>query len=147
MRFPVITAAVIGLAACTRYEYRRGTCPKAPPSGSAIGWERTEGSGGAIEGRVVTIDSMKPVQMAMVTLSGDPRRWGTTDEGRFRLDPITPGTYELKVRRIGFQMATQAVTVSADSALTALVAMQRMNVILDGCGNLMFRVKKPWWKF
>jgi predicted phage tail protein len=147
MRLPLLAAAAIILAACTRYEYRQGSCPEPPPPGSAIGWQRTSGSGGAIEGRVVTIDSVKPIQLAMVTLSGDTRRWGTTAEGRFRLDSVTPGNYVLTVRRIGFSPATQAITVSTDSAVTALVALQRMNVILDGCGYVAIRVKKPWWKF
>jgi len=147
MRALLLAATLTAVAACTRYEYRQGTCPEPPPSGSAVGWQRTGGSGGVIEGHVISVDSMKPVQWAQITLSGNARRWETTADGRFRLDSIAPGAYQLTIRRIGFQVATQAIAVPADSALIAVVAMQRMNIVMDGCGLVALRVKKPWWKF
>lgn len=147
MRVPLLAATLTVVAACTRYEYRQAKCPEPPPSGSVVGWQQASGSGGVIEGHVVTIDSMKPVQMALITLSGNARRWGTAADARFRLDSIAPGAYELTIRRIGFRAATQAITVTADSALTVLAALQRMNIVMDGCGFAAFRVKKPWWKF
>lgn len=146
MRAPLLLIAVISLAACTRYEYRQGVCPALPPSGSVIGWQRASGQDGVIDGLVVTIDSARPLQAAIVTLSGDPRRWGSAADGRFRLDSIAPGNYVLTVRRIGYRVASRPITVSVDSALTALAAMQRMNIVLDGCGNYQIRVTKPWWK-
>ena len=58
-----VTLLVLG-AACTRHEYRRDRCPPMPPSRSAIAWQVVPSDSLVVAGRVVAVDSARPLEGA-----------------------------------------------------------------------------------
>jgi outer membrane receptor protein involved in Fe transport len=70
-------------------------------------------AGGSVSGRVTEVRTGHPVIGASVMLAG--ARWHTTtgDDGRFRLEEVTAGTYTLTVRRIGYVTGSASVAVAA----------------------------------
>jgi TonB-linked SusC/RagA family outer membrane protein len=66
----------------------------------------------------ITNDAGQPVTGAQVTLQGTRLGSVTDAQGRFAINAVPPGSYTLRVQRIGFSPATQPVTVAAGQAAT-----------------------------
>ena len=86
---------------------------------------------GAIEGRVVEAVSRRPVALAQVQVVGTTRGVATAEDGRFRITNLQPGTYQVRVLRIGFQAVTQSVTVGAAGVAPVEFALSAVAVQLD----------------
>jgi hypothetical protein len=82
----------------------RGQCtPGGPPSPRAVR--------GSISGVVMDTSHLE-LDNVEVVIRQPNRRARSEANGRFRLDSLAPGNYELIVRRIGYEMALQTITVT-----------------------------------
>lgn len=89
------------------------------------------GSSGTISGRVIDRTTQQPIQGAQVLLVGTQRGIVVGDDGRYRLGNVPAGAHEVRVVRIGYQAATQSVTVPAGGTATADFALVAAAVQLD----------------
>lgn len=79
---------------------------------------------GRIVGQVVDRGTGHPVMSVQVFITGGTTGAATDLDGRYRLPPLSPGTYSVTFRRIGFQLARfDSVRVVADSVTTLNAAM------------------------
>ncbi|HZF67281.1 MAG TPA: SusC/RagA family TonB-linked outer membrane protein, partial [Gemmatirosa sp.] len=86
---------------------------------------------GIITGRVTDAASGQPLPAAQVTLVGTTRGAASGDDGRYRLAGVPPGTYQVRVLRIGYQAVTRPVTMTAGQTQTLDVALSPTAVNLD----------------
>lgn len=146
MRAIVFCGSVVLLATltgCSRYEYRE-LCEPWPRTGvSGIGWVQADLPAGTIEGRVIDVQS-QPLPASQIALEPGSRYW-MPEDGLFRADSLPEGEYTLRVRRIGYSLASQSITLSGGKGVSVLIVMAPDMMILDGCG--LTKVRKPWWKF
>ena len=68
---------------------------------------------GTISGVVIDAGSRAPVPTAQVQIVGTTRAAATGDDGRFRIVGVRPGTYQVRVLRLGYQASSQPATVTA----------------------------------
>ena len=82
-------------------------------------------------GTVVTLDVGDSLPGASVVLEGTSRGTTTDTEGRFELSGVSPGTYTITVSFVGYENASQVVTVrSADIVLN--FELESTSVALEG---------------
>jgi hypothetical protein len=86
---------------------------------------------GAISGRVIDRDTQQPIPNAQVVIVGTQVGSVTDDRGEFRLTRVTPGTRQLRALRLGYQSATQNVTIAAGQTATVDFALGTAVVNLD----------------
>lgn len=86
---------------------------------------------GTVTGRVTDAATGDGVTAVDVSLEGTQRRVLTNSAGRYTLANVAPGTYTLRARRIGYNQATQTITVRADETLTIDVKLQGAPTQLD----------------
>ncbi|HEX6615663.1 MAG TPA: TonB-dependent receptor, partial [Gemmatimonadales bacterium] len=86
---------------------------------------------GAITGTVSDQDGGTPLEAAQVVLSGTNRIETTNREGKFTLRNVAPGTYQLRVLRVGYRPAAQSATVAEGQTVTLDFAMTAAPVQLD----------------
>lgn len=87
---------------------------------------------GSVEGRVFDAESQSPLAGAEVGLVGlDPRT--TTDrEGRFVLSEIKPGTYALRVSRVGYEpLVRQNMQVEPGTRMSLPLQLRRLVTRLE----------------
>ncbi len=78
---------------------------------------------GSVLGRVTSAGDAQPVVGAQVFLVGTGLGTLTGAEGRFNIPNVTPGTYTLRVERIGSRTSEQQVTVRAGEQTTVTVTL------------------------
>jgi len=89
------------------------------------------GAGGRITGRVTDALTRQGVADVAVQITGT-RLGATTDQdGRYRITNAPLGVDTIVVRRLGYVVVRQAVTVSADQPATADLALQPAAMSLD----------------
>ena len=99
-------------------------------SESAIAWVQDSGAVGSINGRVVTRTTLAALADAVAQIEDATghlvERTRLDAEGAFRFASLRPGTYRVRVNRIGYAIARATVLVPADGSvrLTALMAEQ-----------------------
>ncbi|MGH7476282.1 MAG: TonB-dependent receptor domain-containing protein [Longimicrobiales bacterium] len=86
---------------------------------------------GRIVGQVVGGRSLEPLGGVQVYLVGTGLGTLTNSQGRFVVLNVDPGTYQVRVERIGFATATQEVTVAAGQAATANFQLEEEVLGLD----------------
>src|SRR5262245_54570177 len=75
--------------------------------------------GGTIKGQVIDGATRNPVDFASVVLRGTSYRSVTDANGRFRVQAVTPGTYSLEVKRIGYVVLVRnEIVVAAGQTVT-----------------------------
>jgi TonB-linked SusC/RagA family outer membrane protein len=74
---------------------------------------------GAIAGRVTDETGTQPLEGASVFLQGGDVGAVTDAQGRYRIEGVAVGQWEVRVRFIGFEEASQFVTVAAGQTTTA----------------------------
>ena len=150
------------LGACARYEWVNeldspGGCPTARRRPFARRGTFRVDSGrsplppGEVAGTVVRVPDAVPVAAALVTVrpdsggAGTPRGVQSDSLGRFRIEGLSAGRYELATRRIGYGLRYDTVRIGA-AGLRVEVGIEPQ--AMDGlCSGLaMVRVRKPWWK-
>src|SRR5918996_206735 len=87
LRHPVLTVILLssGAAPCAAAQ-------QAPP-----------GTEGRIAGRVVDRETGRPLSGVRITIAGRPLAAATDLDGRYRSDPLAPGTYAVQAAIIGYQ--------------------------------------------
>jgi TonB-linked SusC/RagA family outer membrane protein len=86
---------------------------------------------GAITGSVTDEAGGAALEAARVVLSGTNRIEATNREGRFTFRDVAPGTYQLRVLRVGYRPAAQSATVAEGQTVTLDFAMTAAPVQLD----------------
>lgn len=117
----------------------RGTELRARHTGGGIVIERTvprerserRTQQGSLSGRVTDATSAHPISGVMVRLEEASLATSTSSEGQYRFPALTPGTYTLTVRKIGYTRVIETVIVSDGEEKTANVAMARVPTLLD----------------
>lgn len=87
--------------------------------------------GGIIAGRVLDAASGAPIPSAQVQIVNTNRGVVTGDDGRFRIVNLQPGTYRVRVLRIGYQAGAQTVTVGTGAAGEIVFRLNQTAVNLD----------------
>lgn len=82
-----------------------------------------QGGDGTITGVVIDQANQRPVQEAQVVVTGTQLGATTNQEGRFTIRGVPAGSYEVRVRRVGYAPIVQRVTVTAGQAATANFAV------------------------
>jgi TonB-linked SusC/RagA family outer membrane protein len=85
----------------------------------------------AISGRVIDAASHAPIARAQVQIVGTTRGVTTAEDGRFRIAGLQPGTYQVRVLRIGYSAVTQSMTAGAADATGTDFALTAVAVKLD----------------
>jgi TolB protein len=80
---------------------------------------------GDIDGRVLAFDTRDPIAGASVTTSPATGAFVTDADGAFALSNVESGTYNIAVRKNGFQANTLAVSVRDDATTPATVPTGR----------------------
>jgi iron complex outermembrane receptor protein len=87
---------------------------------------------GQITGTVTSSDGARPLPGATVSVSGSPARAVTGPNGRYSLDRVAPGTWQVTAAILGHAPSTRTVTVAAGQAATADFTLQASAVALQG---------------
>jgi hypothetical protein len=136
--------ALITLVVCGCHRTDPCTVPT-PQKSSTLAIEMTADT--VIEGRVVNTTGVA-VKAASVSLTGTTRYGVTDDDGRFRIERFPAGALELRVRAIGYEPATRAVTIGDHQGLSVRATLEPTVMMLtDQCGFVTAARRKPWWKF
>lgn len=80
---------------------------------------------GTIVGRVSDAKTQSPLAGATVVVEGTSKSGTTGNDGRYRIADVTPGTYTVRARFIGYAPGSSSVTVSADQEVTADFGLER----------------------
>src|SRR5690349_9439777 len=67
---------------------------------------------GAIVGKIAERGTGSPLQDAMIVIVGTQRGTRSGPDGRYRIGNLEPGTYNVRVSRIGYSAANRPVTVA-----------------------------------
>jgi TonB-dependent starch-binding outer membrane protein SusC len=86
---------------------------------------------GTISGVVIDAGSRAPVPTAQVQIVGTTRAAATGDDGRFRIAGVRPGTYQVRVLRLGYQASSQPATVTAGGTTELQFALGQAAVSLE----------------
>jgi TonB-linked SusC/RagA family outer membrane protein len=102
--------------------------PFAPPAGRA---GRPRAFVGTVVGRVTDARTAAPVSGATIEVEG--LRLGATsgDDGRYRIVNVTAGSRVIIVRRLGYALSRQTVTVTDDQQVTADFTLAAAAIALD----------------
>jgi hypothetical protein len=103
--------AVLGLAALALVGCKDATLG---PSGA-----------GSIEGVVLDAEGNRPIAGASITSTPPSHALVTDAQGRFVLDDLEAGNYQITARGFGYQQTTVTVAVRPHRAATATVFLQR----------------------
>lgn len=85
----------------------------------------------AINGRVLDAVSGGPVNAAQVLVVGTTRGATTANDGRFRIAGLRPGSYQLRVVRIGYKASAQTVTLGGTELSGVEFSIVPVAVTLD----------------
>jgi iron complex outermembrane receptor protein len=92
-----------------------------------------QGASGRIEGRITDAAADTAVAGAVVVIAGTQLRTSSDPEGRYRLEGLPPGRYDLRVVAIGYQSGERAgLVLDAGESLTVDLALQPAVVELPG---------------
>jgi len=113
-----------------RHEDREITTGIIRPS-NTVG--RMEGRTGQLTGQVIDAKTGKPIPGASVSFAGQ-RSIVTDQSGRFTINNLAPGVYQLNVGKVGFAQSQATVSVRAGETATA-------NFKLDPIARAVIRLR------
>ena len=121
---------LVGCAAALGRSSEQGDA--SPPLLPRVSFRETVAPGQLV-GVVLDAHSGQPIDVAQatVTLSALRRQARTNERGVFRIDGLSPGTYVLRVIRIGYDARSDTLTVVAGAGVSAVVQMKRASVRLQ----------------
>src|SRR5205085_11715350 len=85
----------------------------------------------AIAGRVTERGSNTPIADASVTIVGTQRGTRTDENGSYRISDVSPGTYTVRVARLGYSAASRVITVAESGNSSADFLLQTSAVQID----------------
>ncbi len=91
---------------------------------------RSQGSG-TITGVVMDASARVPIPQAQIQIVGTTRGTVAGDDGRFRVAGLRPGTYQVRALRLGYQGATQTVTVTDGGTADVSFALSQAAISLQ----------------
>ena len=74
---------------------------------------------GVVNGRVTEAKTGSPVPQAQVSVNGTGLTRVTTEDGRYSISVVPPGTRTITVRRLGYESLSRVVSVSDGATVTA----------------------------
>ena len=86
---------------------------------------------GAVAGRVVEGSTLQPVQGAQVFIPNTNLGTLSGEDGRYRIGGISPGTWTVQVRVIGYRTASQEVQIQAGQTATADFELEVTAISMD----------------
>ncbi len=92
-------------------------------AGSAFVVRKRQQGGGTIGGRVTDAVTKAPLDQVAVRVEGPSLGAVTTADGRYAIRNVSPGTYHVTARRVGYHPFTKALIVATDSTATADFAL------------------------
>ena len=78
-----------------------------------------QGGNGTISGQVLDQATQRPIQDVQVSVVGTQRGAVTDQQGRYSISGLPAGTYQVRVRRIGYAVGSQQLTVGSGLTATA----------------------------
>jgi hypothetical protein len=72
---------------------------------------------GSISGRIVDLHTGEPIAKAAVSIAGEAKVATTDDEGRFRLENVPAGAFELRVSTVGYGLLKKRIELAAGATL------------------------------
>lgn len=87
--------------------------------------------GGVIAGQVTDAATHAPIPSAQVQIVGTVRGAVTGNDGRYRIAGVAPGTYTVRVLRIGYAAENRQVTVGQGATANADVTLRAVAVSLE----------------
>ena len=84
----------------------------------------------AVHGTVVNAETGEPLAFSIVALQPGFAEHFTDQSGAFTFTNVSPGTYRLRVRQIGYSPVDTTLTVGSDSDLSIRIALRRVAVEL-----------------
>jgi TonB-dependent starch-binding outer membrane protein SusC len=92
---------------------------------------RSQAQQGSIGGQVVDQAAGTPLEAARVLLTGTGQIETTNREGRFLFRQVAPGTYQVRILRVGYKPAIQSTTVAAGETAALSFSLAPAVVQLD----------------
>jgi TonB-linked SusC/RagA family outer membrane protein len=86
---------------------------------------------GSIRGRITVEKLERPLNSALVSVSGTQIGTATNDRGEYRLNNVPAGPRKIRVQRLGFAPATSDVTVVAGETVTLDFALVESAIALE----------------
>jgi hypothetical protein len=86
---------------------------------------------GSIAGRVTDAATADPLENARVILVGPNRIEGTGRDGRYTFRGVPPGSYQIRVLRLGYRPATDSVLVPSGETVALNFTLSPSPVQLD----------------
>jgi hypothetical protein len=143
VKIVLVGALAIILTACNRYRTVPPECDEPEPIGqSNITWGPRD-SAGVISGLSVDAQSLKPVSGALIVINPGNHGAVTDVAGNFRFNSISPGSYELLIRRIGYAPGRMRIDMTDSAGMELSVQLQARPTQLDGCGYAVLPKRKP----
>ncbi len=87
--------------------------------------------GSVLTGQVIDPGNKRPVSDARLELSGTPHRATTSHDGSFTMSDLAPGTYVLKVSRLGYATADVDIVLQAGEQRMLTVELHEVSYLLD----------------
>jgi TonB-linked SusC/RagA family outer membrane protein len=112
--------------------------------------QQTQASRGTVTGRVTEATSGSPIEAATVVLVGTPSGAQSAADGSFRITNVTPGIYQVKAQRIGYEPAQSSDTeVKAGQVVTVNLTLStqilRLNAVtVAGSSDPTAGAKRPY---
>lgn len=89
-------------------------------------------AGGTISGQVVDQSNQQPIVGAQVFVPGTQRGSLTNQQGRFVINNVPAGSYDVRATIIGYTTGTERVTVAAGQVVTANFSLSPSAVMIEG---------------
>lgn len=86
---------------------------------------------GSIAGRITDKVTQQPIQGAQVLVQGTNLQASSNQDGRYRVERVPAGTYQVQIRLIGYAFGQQAVTVAAGDTATLDLALTAVAIPLE----------------
>ena len=103
--------------------WRRAAALAAMLSLAATSAHAQQGSGGTITVRVTSATEQRPIESARVFVLGTNLSTATAPDGRSTFRGVAPGTYTIRVLRVGFSEQTKRAVVTSGATTTVDIAM------------------------
>jgi TonB-dependent starch-binding outer membrane protein SusC len=86
---------------------------------------------GVIIGRVTDRTTGAPIAEATINVVGSVQGARTSDQGRYRITGVRPGTYSIRATRLGYAAESRSVTVAVGQEVTGDFTMGQTAVQID----------------